>query len=729
MKGIYNHIIKRVLFIMLAVMSPAFLTCMQAEEVCASQAEGEVNTDTLNVRTGAGTNFDIMKADNENIRLVRGTKVTIREELAGGWYKIDFDYAGSSRTGYVASMYVSAVQDKSVLAQYLNITAKTLVKTKVNSKPSTKSSAVEYNGKKLTLKKGAAVTITGVRKKSGVTWYAVSFKYKKKELEGYIKTSDIIIKKGLVQSNIIKKCQVYTKAGDINKAYKIKKKPVKLKKGKKIKVLKEKKVKKTKWSYIRFNFNGKNVKGWVSSDNIMFASGKEQAETPEKNDPSVAVTPLSEAEFEAAMTAGGFPESYKPALRLLHSKYPLWQFKAYNTGLDWNSSVAAESAIGKSLIPNTRDAAWKSYADGAYDYVNDKYVIKDGTSWVCASQEAVAYYMDPRNFLDEKSVFMFESLSYEPAYQTGNCVAGILNGTIYSGVSYSYTETRIDEKGMPVTDTYQKSYQDTFMEAASLYGISPVHLAARMKQEVVTGATTVSASVTGMTPGYEGIYNFYNIGASDSSTGQAIINGLKFASAGTTYMRPWNNPYRSIVGGAQYIAGNYIKVGQNTLYLERFNVTPNSTYDHQYMTNVVAAYSEALKAYNAYSGQHASNPFVFHIPIYNNMPEAACPAPTGNLNPDNYLAGITVSAGIDRTYAPVNPFNAADGGSVEYVYYIPSYEQKVTISAQTVNAKAVVSGNGEYVLNEPVIRIPVTVTAENGNVRTYTIVINVNFGL
>lgn len=717
MREQYKCIIAKIIFFMIVALTASCLTYTRAGKVYAAQMKGEVNTDALNVRTGAGTNFDILKSDNENVKLGRGTSVTVTEELAGGWYKINFNYAGKTCTGYVASMYISAVKDKSVLAQNLQIKAKTLAKIKVNTKPSAKSGSVTYKNKEFKLKKGTSVTITDVRKKSGIRWYSVSFIYKKKNMTGYIKASDVAVKNGTIQSDVIKKCKVYTKAGNLKSIYKIKKKAVKLKTGKKIKVLKEKNIKNTKWFYIRFNYNGKNVKRWVEADNIMFTSGKEKepAVIPDTPHP---IVPLSDAEFEAAMTAEGFPESYKVKLRQLHTLYPLWQFKCYKTGLDWSTSVARESAIGKSLIPNTRNAAWKSSADGAYDYVNDRYIVKDGTSWVCASPEAVAYYMDPRNFLDEKSVFMFEVLSYEPAYQTANCVAGVLNGTIYSGASYTY----INEAGVQTT----KTYQDTFMEAAVLNRISPVHLASRMKQEVITGTNTVSDSVTGTVPGYEGIYNFYNIGASDSSTGQAIMNGLRFASSGTTYMRPWNNPYKSIVGGAQYIAGNYIAKGQNTLYLERFNVTPKDTFDHQYMTNVVAAYSEALKDYNAYTGLYASNSFVFSIPVYNNMPEAACPEPSGNLNPNNYLSAVSVTGGATgQQYMPSTLFNTADGGRVEYVYQIPASELTVVVGSQTVNVNAVAAGNGVYNLTGSNMRIPLTVTAENGSVRTYTIVINI----
>lgn len=694
---------------------------VNSEYAGAATAKGEVNADALNVRTGAGTNFDILSINGVQIRLVKGTKVTITEELPGDWYKVEFKYEGKKNTGYVAAMYVSPIVDKSILAEYLQIEAKLLKKMKISKKPSEKSGALTYKDKEFKLKKGTKVTVTGVRKKSGKIWYEISVKYKKEARTGFVLRSDAAVCKGLAQAYMTKKTPLYKKAGNIKKITKLKKKEVNVKKNKKIKVIKEKTIKKKKWFYIRLIYSGKTIKGWVEADRVMFSSGQKPEENTgnQEDTGDSATTPviLSDEEFEAAMTAENFPESYKTELRKLHALYPMWQFKAYNTGLDWNLSVAAESSIGKSLIPNTKAASWKSAEEGAYDYINDKYVIKDGTSWVCASTSAVAYYMDPRNFLNEKNIFMFESLSYEPACQTAACVAGILNGTIYDGASYTYT----DEAGVQVT----KTYVDTFIEAATLYGISPVHLASRMKQEVVTGATTVSNSVTGMVEGYEGIYNFYNIGSSDSADGQAVKKGLNFASTGTTYMRPWNNQYRAILGGAQYIAGNYVARGQNTLYLQRFNMTANNTYEHQYMTNVVAAYSESLKTYDAYGELKSTNPFVFYIPVYMNMPEVVSAAPSGNLNPNNYLKDLVVYGGqTGEIYAATPAFNIANGEKAEYVYNIPAVQGTINVAAQAVNAKAVVAGTGVYSLNAPQLRIPISVMAEDGRVRTYTIVIN-----
>ena len=114
------------------------------------------------------------------------------------------------------------------------------------------------------------------------------------------------------------------------------------------------------------------------------------------------------------------------------------------------------------------------------------------------------------------------------------------------------------------------------------------------------GTDSLSNSVSGTVSGFEGLYNFYNIGAYHSTVaGGAIANGLKYAMNGSTnaalnesMLIPWTDPYRAILGGAYYIGYSYINRGQNTIYLQKFNMTPTSTYSHQYMANVEAPYSE-----------------------------------------------------------------------------------------------------------------------------------------
>ncbi|MBQ1536887.1 MAG: hypothetical protein IIZ73_01045, partial [Ruminococcus sp.] len=56
----------------------------------------------------------------------------------------------------------------------------------------------------------------------------------------------------------------------------------------------------------------------------------------------VQLDPLtaSDTAFEDHMRSQGFPESYKPYLRTMHSKHPKWVFTAQKTGLDWNTVLA-----------------------------------------------------------------------------------------------------------------------------------------------------------------------------------------------------------------------------------------------------------------------------------------------------------------------------------------------------------------------------------------------------
>jgi beta-N-acetylglucosaminidase len=226
--------------------------------------------------------------------------------------------------------------------------------------------------------------------------------------------------------------------------------------------------------------------------------------------------------------------------------------------------------------------------------------------------------MDPRNFLNAQNIFQFELLEYQSAYQTKDGINYIIANTPFYKKSFQYTDTTTGK-------TKSMKYVTAFVKAAKLSGVSPYHLASRVKQEVVTSATTTSIAVTGTNSKYPGIYNFYNIGAT-SGTNPAV-NGLKWASTGDTYLRPWTDPYRSIVGGAEYIGSSYISKGQNTGYLQKFNVTSYKRYDHQYMTNVEAAYSEAIKTKTAYSSTMDKTPIVFSIPVYENMPSSRCAAP------------------------------------------------------------------------------------------------------
>ena len=169
------------------------------------------------------------------------------------------------------------------------------------------------------------------------------------------------------------------------------------------------------------------------------------------------------------------------------------------------------------------------------------------------------------------------------------------------------------------------------MNAANSSGVSPYYLAARIRQEIGVNG---SDSIYGIYKGYEGYYNFYNIGANSGE--DPIGNGLKYASNSTMgkYLLPWNDPIKAIKGGAIWIATNYIAVGQDTLYFQKFDVVSNGTtlYNHQYMQNIFAARSEGYTTYSTYNKLGLlDNNYNFIIPVYENMPITLSQEP-GTLN-------------------------------------------------------------------------------------------------
>lgn len=299
-----------------------------------------------------------------------------------------------------------------------------------------------------------------------------------------------------------------------------------------------------------------------------------------------------------------FPSSYWEDLKNLKAAHPNWQFVPQYTGLDWDTVIDNEMYPSRNLIYITAKDSWKSKAEGDYDASTGTYIGKSGPNWVQASREAVEYFMDPRNFLTETAIFQFEQLTYNTSYHSEEGVELVLEGTWMSHQA--------------LEDNPSLTYARAFMEIGKNYGVSPFHLASRVRQE--QGAMGSSPLISGTVSGYEGYYNYFNIGASGNTTSEVITSGLKKAVA-----MGWSTRYKSIEGGAKSVAGSYVSKGQDTLYLQKFDVDDsyNGLYYHQYMQNVQAPSSESLSVYWAYyEGGSLDNTIVFKIPVYENMPNA-----------------------------------------------------------------------------------------------------------
>lgn len=254
-------------------------------------------------------------------------------------------------------------------------------------------------------------------------------------------------------------------------------------------------------------------------------------------------------------------------------------------------------------------------------------------------------------------------------------------------------------------------YADIIMDAAAQSGVSPYVLAAMILQE--QGNNGTSPLISGSYSGYEGYYNFFNVEAYQSGSMSAIQMGLRFASQSGSYGRPWNTVEKSIRGGSQNYGDNYVKAGQNTFYLKKFNVQGANLYKHQYMSNIQGAASEAAKLSQAYTSDLKKSALEFHIPVYNNMPEQACVAPTGDGSPNNKLNGL----GVDG-FSLTPSFNR---DTQEYNLIVDSSVTNITVSAATADSSARVDGAGGISLQSGGNDITIAVTAQNGSVRTYTI--------
>ncbi|SHJ21708.1 dockerin type I domain-containing protein [Parasporobacterium paucivorans] len=432
------------------------------------------------------------------------------------------------------------------------------------------------------------------------------------------------------------------------------------------------------WYQVRFNYAGTSFNGYIRSDLVS---------------PAYA----ADANFEQYLNDQGFPESYKESLRSLHTKYPNWVFVADKINYDWSAVVTAESVVGRSLIAYNSISSWKSLADGAYDWGTGTWSAFDGGAWAAASEELVAYCLDPRNFLSETSIFQYEALSYQPAYHNLSGVQNMVAG--------SFLDSSVEGK----------TYSQIFMDAAVQSGVSPYHLVARVIQEQGKNGGG-NAIISGTVSGYANLFNYYNIGAYASGGRTATVNGLIYAGGtDAATLRPWNTRYASLLGGASFIGQSYICRGQDTLYYQKFDFVENP-YTHQYMTHILAPSKEAVNVANAYSSEvKNSTTFTFKIPVFNNMPVSAAGCPTGTGSPNNVLNSLSVG---NKTLTPTfSKFTTS------YDLVVENTVSSMDINAAAVDSSARISGTGSKSLNVGANVFQINVTAGNGEVRTYTITI------
>ena len=281
---------------------------------------------------------------------------------------------------------------------------------------------------------------------------------------------------------------------------------------------------------------------------------------------------------------------FKEALQKLKNAHPNWNIKVYYTNIKWEDFINEEDKIiGGSPRSLTQAPYLNEWAKG-----DEKYDVSQ--SWYRATKSAIRYMADARNSLDEAWFFQFQDLSSSSG--TKNEIKKMVQGTFLD------TDSAIN----------------AILEAAKEQSVSPFHLVSRILQEQRRDGS-------GVMNGYKyldkTVYNLFNINVSGNvSTG--ILAGARYA-----YDKGWFTPEASIKGGAEFLTKNYISKGQSTLYFQKYNVVNTADlFGHQYMQNIRAANDEGNTMYKTYkSSGILDSHFEFIVPLYENMPQSACPRP------------------------------------------------------------------------------------------------------
>ena len=355
--------------------------------------------------------------------------------------------------------------------------------------------------------------------------------------------------------------------------------------------------------------------------------------------------------FYFSLLEKGFPHDYAKDLTELHLLHPNWSFEPLmvtqtNASYTWDYVIEQETKNAETNLIG----AGSTYE--AYHHKQNTTLYDAG--YYQASVDAVKYFMDPRNFLNETDIFQFYDLSNHTESSI-NEVNAVLAGT--------FMEAERLENGL--------SYAEYFMQIGSSLGINPVYLATKVRQEQgVEGSSPIVSGECGdrlvyyyenqiqenesgkqvLTPsnGYtveqlsalNGYYNLFNVKASGSGLFKIYYNAMSRAVDGTPEMSEawggspsWNTRWKSLWGGSYLLKKNYIDRYQSTLYLQKFNVdgrAADRNFWGQYMQNISGAMTESRTLYTAFASVGALDAScTFLIPVYDGMPTELCADPAG----------------------------------------------------------------------------------------------------
>ncbi len=383
-----------------------------------------------------------------------------------------------------------------------------------------------------------------------------------------------------------------------------------------------------------------------------------------------------------------FPESYKSYLRALHAIYPNWVFVADKVDTSFADALAEEYIYPRKLVSMTSDGiSWRSMGDGSYDWSNKGWNTTAG-NWTGASREVIAYYMDPRNFINANDIYMFLQQSYDQSTQSESGVSQMVAGTY---LAKGYND--------PKDTAYGGSYVKVIMAAAKESGVNPYILAATLIIE--QGVNGSSDLISGTNATYPEYYNFFNYKASGDNV---ILNGLSYAQS-----MGWNTRSKAIIGGAKKYAEEYINKGQDTYYYKDFNVI-TLNYSHQYAQSVYDARVSSARVRSMFINDK-NGKLVFRIPVFTSIPDTVYSMPVENDKRNNYFLSEMSVSGLSPSFSMyTQSYSLSVSGDTSV--YVNALSGATIVSPMSVALKA---GNNS---------VNVTVRAETGYTNTYTLKVN-----
>ena len=300
-------------------------------------------------------------------------------------------------------------------------------------------------------------------------------------------------------------------------------------------------------------------------------------------------------DYNGELNEGKYP-GFKAKLDAIKRERPGWKIRIMETGLDWNEVIRREGdGVGRS----PRSLVQGKY--GEWIVSNQTY---DNGSWRAASDKAISYVMDPRNWLNPN------------------------NSSILQFMQLSYFEVSDENVKVALKDTFFDNMDNARIinNVSKDYNINVFFVVARIIQEQgYKGSATWKMDSDG-----KSYYNPFNINASGNGVSEIIKNALQRAKD-----KGWDTFEKGLRGGIEKIGTDYINEKQDTLYLQKFDVESKGTlYSHQYMQNIDAPRTEAsiLKSKMDKINGVLDNNVVLLIPVYNNMPATPAAEPNGNID-------------------------------------------------------------------------------------------------